>query len=84
MYFIMGACEYGEFGPNPVVSSRMWETFAPPRMLHDIEVVRTSPAMIYKIDNFQRSTVIRLQPSHRVQLPLAFGNTTNRTGTRLT
>ena len=38
MYALMGAGAYGSCGLNPLVSSKMWKTFALPRMLYGLEV----------------------------------------------
>ena len=42
-------------------SSKLWMTFALPRMLYGLEVVRLSPAEISKLDGLRRSTIRRLQ-----------------------
>ena len=61
MYALMGAGAYGNSGLNPLVSSKMWKTFALPRMLYGLEVCNLRQADIEQLESVQRGILRRIQ-----------------------
>ena len=61
MYALMGAGAYGNSGLNPLVSSKMWKTFALPRMLYGLEVCNLHQADIEQLESVQRGILRRIQ-----------------------
>ena len=54
MYSLIGAGAYGNSGLSPLVSSKIWKTFALPRMLYVLEVCNLRQADVGLVDSVQR------------------------------
>ena len=61
MYALMGAGAYGNSRLNPLVSSKMWKTFALPRMLYGLEVCNLRQSDIEQLESVQRGILRRIQ-----------------------
>ena len=61
MYALMGAGAYGNSGLNPLVSSKMWKTFALQRMLYGLEVCSLCQSDVEQLESVQRGILRRIQ-----------------------
>ena len=61
MYSLMGAGAYGNSRLNPLVSSKMWKTFALPRILYGLEVCNLRQADVALLDSVQSGILRRIQ-----------------------
>ena len=61
MYSLMGAGTYGNSGINPLVSFRMWKTFALPRLLYGLAISKLRHSDTMQLETLQRSVLRRPQ-----------------------
>ena len=61
MYSLMGAGANGNSGLNPLISCKMWRTFALPRMLYGLEMCNLRQADVGTLECVQKRILRRIQ-----------------------